>query len=54
MKIIRLVYNLSIFLKNVFNSVKATSRLRKETNRLLSKGMSNIFLKATIETFSKL
>ena len=26
--------------------------LRKEINRLLSKGMSNIYLKVTIETFS--
>ena len=31
----------------LFNSVK-------EINRLLSKGMSNIYLKVTIETFSKL
>ena len=30
-----------------FNSIK-------EINRLLSKGMSNIYLKVTIETFSKL
>ena len=29
------------------------NRLRKEINRLLSKGMSNIYLKVTIETFSK-
>ena len=28
--------------------------LRKEINRLLSKGMSNIYLEVTIETFSKL
>ena len=28
--------------------------LRKEINKLLSKGMSNIYLKITIETFSKL
>ena len=39
---------------NVFNSVKETNRLRKEINRVLSKGMSNIYLKVTIETFSKL
>ena len=32
-----------------FNSVKEISRLRKEANRLLSKGMSNIYLKVTIE-----
>ena len=28
--------------------------LRKQINGLLSKGMSNIYLKVTIETFSKL
>ena len=28
--------------------------LREEVNGLLSKGMSNIYLKVTIETFSKL
>ena len=38
----------------VFNSVKEINRLRKEINRLLSKEMSNIYLKVTIETFSKL
>ena len=27
---------------------------KKKKNRLLSKGMSNIYLKVTIETFSKL
>ena len=37
-----------------FNSVKEINRLRKETNRLLSKGMPNIHLKVNIETFSKL
>ena len=37
-----------------FNSNKEINRLWKEINRLLSKGMSNIFLKVTIETFSKL
>ena len=31
---------------------KEINRLRKEINRLLSKGMSNIYLKVTIETFS--
>ena len=30
------------------------NRLRKEINRLLRKGMSNIYLKVAIETFSKL
>ena len=33
----------------LFNSVKEINRLRKEINRLLSKGMSNIYLKITIE-----
>ena len=37
-----------------FNSVKEMNRLRKEINKLLSKGMSKIYLKVTIETFSKL
>ena len=32
-----------------FNSVKEINRLRKEMNRLLSKGMSNIYLKVTIQ-----
>ena len=35
-----------------FNSIKEINRLRKEMNSLLSKGMSNIYLKVTIETFS--
>ena len=38
----------------LFNSIKEINRLIKEINRLLSKGMSNIYLKVTIETFSKL
>ena len=33
----------------LFNSIKEINRLRKERNRLLSKGMSNIYLKVTIE-----
>ena len=33
----------------IFNSIKEINRLRKETNRLLSKGMSKIYLKVTIE-----
>ena len=37
-----------------FISIKEINRLRKEINRLLSKGMSNIYLKVTIETFPKL
>ena len=32
-----------------FNSVKEINRLRKGINRLLSKGISNIYLKFTIE-----
>ena len=32
-----------------FNSVKEINRLRKEINRLLIQGMSNIYLKVTIE-----
>ena len=34
---------------NVFSLVKKINRLRKEINRLLSKGMSNIYLNVTIE-----
>ena len=37
-----------------FNSVKKINRLRKEVNRLLGKGMSNIYIKVIIEIFSKL
>ena len=40
--------------RNIFNSVKETNRVRKEINRLLSKRMSNIYLKVTIDTVSKL
>ena len=32
-----------------FNSIKEINRLRKEINRLLSKEMSNIYLKVTIQ-----
>ena len=32
-----------------FNSIKEINRLRIEINKLLSKGMSNIYLKVTIE-----
>ena len=32
-----------------FNLIKVINRLRKEINRLLSKGMSNIYLNVTIE-----
>ena len=37
-----------------FNSIKEINRLRKEINRLWCKGMSSIYLKVIIETFSKL
>ena len=32
-----------------FNSINEINRLRREVNRLLSKGMSKIYLKVTIE-----
>ena len=32
-----------------FNSVKEINKLRKEINKLLNKGMSNIYLNVTIE-----
>ena len=32
-----------------FNSIKEKNRLRKEINRLISKGMPNVYLKVTIE-----
>ena len=41
-------------LSNVFNSINEIKRLRKEMKTLLSKGMSNIYLKVTIEMLSKL
>ena len=36
-------------LSNVFNSVKEINWLSKEINRLLSKGMSNIYLKVYLD-----
>ena len=33
----------------LFNSIKEINRLLKEINRLLTKGMSNIYLKVTTE-----
>ena len=33
-----------------FNSIKKINRLRKEINRLLSKGMTNIYFEVIIET----
>ena len=38
----------------LFSSIKEINRLRKEIKSLLIKGMSNISLKVTIETLSKL
>ena len=32
-----------------FSSIEEISRLLREINRLLSKGMSNLYLKVTIE-----
>ena len=49
-----LIKEINRLLSNVFNPIKEINRLRKEINRLLSKGISNIYLKVTIETFSKL
>ena len=37
-----------------FNLIRKLNSLRKEINRLLDKGMSNIYLKITIETLAKL
>ena len=34
---------------NVFNLIKEINRVRKEMNRLLSKGMSNLYIEVTIE-----
>ena len=34
---------------DILNSIKEKNRLRKEINRSLSKGISNIYLKLTIE-----
>ena len=39
----------SMYQSSVFNSVREINMLRKEINRALSKGMSNIYLKVTIE-----
>ena len=33
----------------IFNLIKEISKLRKERNKLVSKGISNIYLKVTIE-----
>ena len=49
-----LIKEINRLLSNVFELIKEINRLGKEINSLLSKGMSNIYLKVTIETFSKL
>ena len=38
-----------VFNRCFLNLIKEVNRLRKEINRLLSKEMSNIYLKVTIE-----
>ena len=38
-----------MFLMDVLNSVKEINRLRNEINWLLSKGMSSIYLRVTVE-----
>ena len=48
-----LIKEINTLLSDVFYSIKEIKRLRKELNRLLSKGMSNIYLKVTTEMFSK-
>ena len=40
---------MGVFLMDGLTSIKETNRLRKEVDRLLSKGMSNIYLKVSIE-----
>ena len=49
-----LIKEINRLLNNVFNSVKEINSLKKELSRLLNKGMSNIYLKFTIDTFSEL
>ena len=50
----RLRSEINRLLSNFFNSVKEINRLRKKLGRLLSKGMWNICLDVTIDTFSEL
>ena len=38
-----------VLLMDISNPIKEKNRLRKEINRLLNKGMPNIYLKVTIE-----
>ena len=49
-----LIKEINRLLNNVFNWVKEINSLKKELSRLLNKGMSNIYLKFTIDTFSEL
>ena len=52
-----LIWNLQHFhmkTKIIICSIKEINRLKKEIKRLLNKRMSNIYLKVTIKTFSKL
>ena len=37
----------------LFTTIKEINKLLREINRLLSKGMSNIYLKVAIGTFSR-
>ena len=43
-----------LLIMEVFNSIGEVNRLRNKINSLLSKRMSNLHLKPTIEKFSKL
>ena len=43
-----LIKEINRLLSNAFNSIKEINRLRKEVNKLLSKGMSNIYLKVNL------
>ena len=43
-----LIKEINRLLSNVFNSIKEINRLRKEVNKLLSKGMLNIYLKVNL------
>ena len=45
-----LIKEINRLLSNVLYSVKEINILSKEKNRLLSKGMLNIYLKVTIES----
>ena len=43
-----LIKEINRLLSNVFNSINEINRLRKEVNKLLSKGMLNIYLKVNL------